>query len=188
MDRAGGRVQTRPVPVPPPSVPSIRAARADECGALSAIEVAAGHRFVEVGPADVAAQPPHPPGELEEYRLAGRSWVAVDHDDRPVAFLLAALVDHHAHADEVSVLPSDAGRAIGRTLIDHLAVWASIRGLPGVTLTTFAGVPWNAPYYERCGFHRWDDDDLGPELAAIRAVERSRVRHRWPRVAMYRPT
>ena len=163
-------------------------ARADEWEALQSIEVAAGRQFGEVGLADVAAHPPHSSRDLEAYRLRGRAWVAVDDDDRPVALLLVGLVDGGAHVDEVSVHPAHAHHAIGRALIDHLAAWATVRGLLAVTLTTFADVPWNAPYYERCGFHRLDDDALGPELAGIRDAERSRGLDRRARVAMLRPT
>ncbi len=170
----------------PTSPPTIRAARADESESLQAIEVAAGRQFSEVGLAEVAALPPHPLDELEAYRLQGRSWVAVADDDRPVAFLLAGLVDGHAHVFEVSVLPSHSRRAFGRSLIDHLAAWASAHDLAAVTLTTFADVPWNAPYYERCGFRRLDDHEIGPDLARIRAAEQSRGLDR--RVAMLRPT
>jgi hypothetical protein len=55
-----------------------------------------------------------------------------------------------------------------------------------VTLTTVEDVPWNAPYYARCGFLRLDDDDLGPDLALILRAERRRFTGRHPRVAMIR--
>ena len=40
-----------------------------------------------------------------------------------------------------------------------------------MTLTTYSEVPWNAPYYERCGFHRLDEAQWTPSLRAIRAAE-----------------
>jgi GNAT superfamily N-acetyltransferase len=169
------------------SSPSIRAAGSDESAVLQAIEVAAGRQFVEVGLADVAAHQPHPADELEAYGLRGRAWVAVDDEDRPVAFLLAGLVDGRAHVDEVSVHPTHARRAVGRALIDHVAAWAMARDLPGVTLTTFAEVPWNAPYYLRCGFHVLDDHVLGPDLAGLLRAEQTRYGALHPRVAMIRP-
>ena len=60
---------------------------------------------------------------------------------------------------------------MGRALIEHLVEQAGSEHLPAVTLTTFAAVPWNAPYYTRCGFHPMDDAELGPELAHIRLAE-----------------
>jgi hypothetical protein len=40
-----------------------------------------------------------------------------------------------------------------------------------VLLTTFRDVPWNAPYYQRLGFHILRDEELGPGLRSIRAHE-----------------
>jgi len=44
-------------------------------------------------------------------------------------------------------------------------------GLPALTLTTFAYVPWNAPCYARCGFRVLDDAEITPGLRAIREQE-----------------
>ena len=78
--------------------------------------------------------------------------MAVDADDRPVAYLISAVVDGCAHVEQVSVAPAHARRGLGAALIDHLAAVAAAEGRPAVTLTTFRDVPWNAPYYERLGF------------------------------------
>jgi hypothetical protein len=51
-------------------------------------------------------------------------------------------------------------------LLDHVAGWAARRGLPALTLITFRGVPWNAPYYERLGFREMAPAELTPGLAA----------------------
>ncbi len=185
MDRADGREQTHSVRSSPPS---LRATRPSEPPALRAIEAAAGQLFIEVGLAEVAGHPPCSLGDHERYLEAGRSWVAVDAADRPVAFLVAGVVDGNAHVDEVSVHPEHSRRGLGAALVDHLGAWAGTGGLPVVTLTTFADVPWNAPYYERCGFVRLDDDGLGPELAAICRSERRIFGGDRPRVAMSRPT
>ena len=57
-------------------------------------------------------------------------------------------------------------------LIDHLAGWAVRRGLPALTLITFRGVPWNAPYYERLGFRELASGEVTPGLAALWAADR----------------
>ena len=59
-------------------------------------------------------------------------------------------------------------------------------GLPALTLTTFAYVPWNAPYYARCGFRVLDDAEITPGLRAIREQEAALGLDRWPRVCMRR--
>ena len=55
-----------------------------------------------------------------------------------------------------------------------------------LTLTTFAEVPWNAPYYARIGFRVLADAELSPGLRAIRAHEAALGLDRWPRVCMRR--
>ena len=177
-------VQTRPVGETPPS---IRPTAGGESTVLQEIEVAAGQTFIEVGLDDVAAHAPSSLAALEEYRRHRRSWVATDGEDRPVAFRLTSLVDGNAHIDELSVHPTHGRRGIGRALIEHLVEQAGSEHLPAVTLTTFAAVPWNAPYYTRCGFHPMDDAELGPELAHIRLAERWRGLDAHPRIAMIRP-
>lgn len=183
MDVLRDGVQTPVVGAPRPD---IRETRAGESGLLRQIEAAAGRMFAEVGLAEVAADPPLTIARHAEYRRRRRSWVATDDGDRPVAFLVAALVDGNAHVDEVAVDPSQARRGIGRALIDHLADLAATEGRAALTLTTFVGVPWNAPYYRRCGFHLLNDAELGPELAGIRRSERDRGLDRAPRTAMIR--
>jgi hypothetical protein len=56
----------------------------------------------------------------------------------------------------------------------------------GLTLTTFAAVPWNAPYYARCRFRVLEDSELSPGMRAIRDREIAHGLHRWPRVYMRR--
>ena len=152
--------------------PSIRPTGPGEEARLRQIESDAGQAFSLVGLAEVADYPPLTLADHAEYRRRGRSWVATHPDDRPVAFLVADLVDGNAHIDEVAVDPAHAGSGIGRALIDHLVAWAATNGLPAVTLTTFVEVPWNAPYYRRCGFRSLDDTHLPPGLARIRESER----------------
>jgi GNAT superfamily N-acetyltransferase len=165
----------------------IRPARRDELVAVQAIEVAAGALFAEVGMTSVSEDPPPSLEELDSYRSRGMAWVAADGPaDRPVAYLLADVVDGNAHIEQVSVHPGWGRQGIGRALIDHFEEWAVGQGLPAVTLTTFADVPWNGPYYRRCGFRPMAEAELGPELAALRATEQARGLDRHPRLAMVR--
>jgi GNAT superfamily N-acetyltransferase len=112
--------------------------------------------------------------------------VAVSDSDRPVAYLLADPVDGNLHVEQVSVHPDSARRGVGRSLLDHLAGLAVTGGIPALTLTTFAAVPWNAPYYERCGFRYLDGAELTPGLREIREREAAHGLDRWPRVCMRR--
>ncbi|NLU73586.1 GNAT family N-acetyltransferase [Streptomyces sp. HNM0575] len=106
--------------------------------------------------------------------------------DRPVAYLLAEPVDGNVHIEQVSVDPGSARRGIGRALIDHVAERAEAARVPALTLCTFAEVPWNARYYERCGFRVLADGELTPGLRRIRAEEARVGLDLWPRVCMRR--
>jgi N-acetylglutamate synthase-like GNAT family acetyltransferase len=95
-------------------------------------------------------------------------------------------VDGCLHVEQLSTAPAAARRGLGRALLDHAAGLAKAGGVPALTLTTFADVPWNGPYYERCGFRVLADDELTPGLREIRAHEIAFGLDRWPRVCMRR--
>jgi ribosomal protein S18 acetylase RimI-like enzyme len=135
---------------------------------------------------DIADHPVPTIAILAAYQRAGHSWVAVDGTDQPLGFVLIKLVDGRAHIEQVSVLPAQARRRIGRDLIDHVAAWAAARGLPALSLTTFREVPWNAPYYERLGFDVLAPEDYGPELGALLTEEAGHGLDPEQRVAMVR--
>ncbi|GAA0936886.1 GCN5 family N-acetyltransferase [Virgisporangium aurantiacum] len=163
----------------------IRAAVDADLLVLQEIERAAGEAFREIGMPEIADDEPLPVDALAAYAAAGRAWVAVDPDDRPVAYLIADVVDGNLHIEQVSVHPRAARRGIGRDLIEHAAAYARDHALPALTLTTFTDVPWNAPYYERCGFRVMPDPE--PALRALIRAESDHGLDRWPRVAMHRP-
>jgi GNAT superfamily N-acetyltransferase len=169
------------------SAPPIRPPRRDELEALVAIEREAGALFKTIGMPEIAYDDPGTVPQLEPFRAGGRAWVAVDADDRPIAYLISAVVDDCAHIEQVSVAPVHARRRLGAALIDHLAAVAAAEARPALTLTTFRDVPWNAPYYERLGFRVMVPADQGPELAALVAEEAERIPGDAPRVAMRRP-
>jgi GNAT superfamily N-acetyltransferase len=73
---------------------------------------------------------------------------------------------------------------LGRALLDHAAEPAAAAGVSALTLTTFADVPWNAPYYVRCGFRVLEDREVTAGLRAIRQREASFGMDRWPRVCV----
>ncbi|MCN9242754.1 GNAT family N-acetyltransferase [Streptomyces sp. RY43-2] len=164
----------------------IRAVRTEELPLLQDIERAAGRCFHDVGMPEIADDEPLPLDELARYQQDGLAWVAVDTADVPVAYLIAEHVDGGLHIEQVSVHPDSARRGVGRSLLDHAATVAATEGLPALTLTTFVDVPWNAPYYARCGFQPVDDAALGPGLKDIRAREAEHGLDRWPRLVMRR--
>lgn len=164
----------------------IRTARIDELPLLQEIETAAGRCFRDVGMPEIADDDPPSTDDLVRHQGAGLAWVAVGEDDGPVAYLLAERTDDGLHVEQVSVHPDRSRRGIGRALLEHAASAARAEGRAALTLTTFAEVPWNAPYYERCGFRRLADGELTPWLRAVREREAALGLDRWPRVCMRR--
>ena len=142
--------------------------------------------FADYGMPEVAEDEPPDIDALSEYCLDDRLWVAVDSKDTPIGYLMADLVDGCAHIEQVSVSPDHAGHRIGQALIEALALWATARKLPALTLTTFAEVPWNAPYYEKIGFQPIPEDNQSPGIRQIRDRERRLGLDRWPRLCMRR--
>jgi GNAT superfamily N-acetyltransferase len=149
----------------------IRGARVDDGPALREIERLAGEQFRAVGLDSVADHEPAPVETLARYAMAGRSWVAVDERDRPVGYVVVDEVDGDAHIEQISVRPDHQGAGVGRTLIDRVRAWSASTGRSSVTLTTFADVSWNGPLYEHLGFVVIPEDEIGPELRAIRDSE-----------------
>ena len=114
---------------------------------------------------------------LEPFRAAqeaGRLWVAVDSQHQPVAFALVVTIDGLAHLDELDVLPAHGRKGLGSALLETVCEWARSSGYPGVTLSTFRDVPWNAPFYARRGFRVFRTEELSPGF--IRLVEAEQER------------
>ena len=130
--------------------PGIRAAGPQDFAELPAVEAAAdtllaGAPGVRAG-APAELPPPAPAAELVaalQVLVAG---------DPPVGFVRLEEVDGQAHLEQLSVHPAAAGAGLGRALVGAAVDWARARGYRSMTLCTFAGVPFNAPFYASCGF------------------------------------
>lgn len=86
-----------------------------------------------------------------------------------VAFARLTEVDGVAHLDELSVIPGAMRQGIGGRLVEASCAWAREQGYPAITLTTFADVAWNAPFYRRRGFVELEE--LTPGLQQVRQHE-----------------
>ncbi|MGH3974998.1 MAG: GNAT family N-acetyltransferase [Pseudonocardiaceae bacterium] len=165
----------------------IRAARADDLPVLRELERAAGASFRDLGMHAIADDPPPSLAELAVFQHEDRAWVVVDDGDIPIAYLLLDVVDGNAHIEQISVHPDHARQGLGRTLLDTAASWAQERGLAALTLTTYADVPWNAPYYLRLGFQVMTEAQITSGLRRIQEHEAAKGLDVWPRVTMRRP-
>ncbi|OLF54247.1 GNAT family N-acetyltransferase [Pseudomonas chlororaphis] len=105
-----------------------------------------------------------------------RVWVAVL-DRRVCAFLDAEACADALHIWEISVASHAQGRGIGRRLLETVREQARQQGFSALTLSTFRQLPWNEPFYQRCGFVTLDTEQLEPRLQRILAEE---ARHGLP--------
>jgi GNAT superfamily N-acetyltransferase len=138
---------------------------------LQEIERLAGERFRSVGLDSVADDEPDSIEVLGDYAIAGRGWVAVDGSDCPVGYAVVDVLDGGAHIEQISVRPDHQGVGVGSALIDRARGWAQETGRLAVTLTAFVDVPWNGPLYAHLGFDVIPEDEIGPELRAVRDAE-----------------
>ncbi len=165
----------------------IRAAVHGDIDAMRAVEVDAGARFAEVGLGSIAEDEPMSADDLAAYVDGRRAWVIVEGEDGPVVgSVVVSIVDGHGHVDQIDVARSAQGRGLGVALMAVAEAWASAAGCTEMTLTTFRDVEFNGPWYRRRGYHDLEPDQLGPELAAIRAAEVAAGLDVEPRVAMAR--
>lgn len=153
----------------PPAPYILRPARVADIPRLPAIERAAAALFVEAGIGGTITV--MPTEELEAARLEGRLLVAADADDQPVGFLVMAIIDGLAHLAEMDVHPAHGRRGLGSALLEAGVDQARQRGLPAMTLTTYAALPWNAPFYARRGFAVVPASEWTPAMAATAAHE-----------------
>lgn len=137
--------------------------------------------------AAVADDEPPTLADLTAFAEVGRAWVATDEAGEIGGYLLAHILDGNAHIEQVSVHPNHSRQGLGRQLIDTAGAWAAQQHLAALTLTTYADVPWNAPYYERLGFQVLAEHELTEGLRRIRDHEAVRGLAAWSRVTMRRP-
>ena len=147
------------------------------------IERAAGTIFAAVGMPEIAEDEPPEEGVYLEAIAQHRLWVG-RHDNQIIGYGLMAIVDGHVHLEQASIHPRVAGHGFGKQLICHMAMVGRDQGLTPVTLTTFADVPWNAPYYQTFGFEPLPESQCGPELRAILQAERDCDLGQWHRICM----
>ncbi|MEU8076989.1 GNAT family N-acetyltransferase [Catellatospora citrea] len=160
------------------SAHQVRPVRTAELPALVAVELAADRVFDAIG-----VGPLPPPGSVEE--LAAAACVLVV-GDPPVGFARLGRVDGQAHLEQLSVHPDHSGRGVGTALLDAACDWAARSGHREVTLTTFADIAWNGPFYAGRGFIPVTDP--GPGLREIRRHESALgLDALGPRIAMRRP-
>ena len=145
---------------------TIRLAQDADLPLLAAIEDAGDTLFVERFGVD--EWPGSSSGE-ERAAEPGILLVALDDGETVIGFSHVLDLDGHWHLEQIAVEPSHGRRGIGGALLDATHAELARRGVREVTLTTYADVPWNAPFYARHGYVVLDP--LPHHLAPIWAGE-----------------
>lgn len=149
----------------------VRPARPEDLPQLAAIERSAQALFAQAGMPELIDAPVLDLSEVRRYAAEGFVAVAEDPRDGLVGFVVARPLGGCAHVQEIDVRPEHGGRGLGRRLLSAAIEWARAAGHRAVTLTTFRDVPWNAPFYARCGFRTIDPAQASPELQELRRLE-----------------
>ena len=159
-----------------------RPARDADLALLAAIEDAGDALFAQrFGGVD------WPPASSGEERAAepGILLVAEADDGTVVGFSHVLDLDGHWHLEQIAVDPAHGRQGIGAALLEATHDAVRQHGGREVTLTTYADVPWNAPFYARHGYVELDP--VPEHLAQIWAGEaRFGLAQHGRRVAMLR--
>ncbi|NOV23449.1 GNAT family N-acetyltransferase [Cupriavidus necator] len=152
--------------------PRIRLAAVADLPRLPDIELAAAALFPEGDLPALLRLVSTPDSALAAAQREGRLWVA-ERAGEIAGFALASRNGACGYLDEMDVHPDHGRRGIGRALVGTVQGWARANGLRTLNLTTFAHLPWNAPFYASMGFRRLEDGELCPLLAEALAAQRA---------------
>ena len=161
----------------------IRQAVEHDIARLREIERDAGEMFRTIGLNAIADDEPADPETLRQHVAGATAWVA-ERSSAVIGYALASIVDGNAHLGQVSVIRAAQGHGVGRMLIEQVEQWGREQCVDAVTLTTFADVRWNGPYYAHLGYEPVAPEELTPDLAKIRADETANGIDVRPRMAM----
>ena len=151
---------------------AVRLASVQDIPALATVELLAAERFNTETLTAKLAKKTVPEAELEAACCSNELWVAESMEQGVVGFLLAEKLDDYLHISEMSVMPTQGRQGIGAALIEVAVAHMRAEGYKRITLTTFASVPWNGPFYMKQGFREMKTSEIGVGLAARIAQER----------------
>lgn len=167
----------------------LRVARPDEFEMLVRLDDEAGVLFERIGMTfSFPGDHPFVVAEHARWRAAlacERGRVIALPQGELAAFAIFGEVEGLSYLDQLSVRPIRQRRGLGSALVAECVRWASGRD---VWLTTYAHVPWNAPYYRRLGFREVPPSLTPPGLQQVLRNQRAVLPDPEQRIAMVRPS
>jgi GNAT superfamily N-acetyltransferase len=144
---------------------AVRPARARDLPLIAPIEDS-GVPMFEAVLGDLAGDVLASPARSGKDRAAEPGFLLVA-GDPAIGFAHVVHMESHAHLDQISVHPDHGRRGVGTALLEAAAERAALKGHGALTLTTYADLPWNAPFYARNGFVEVAEDEpmTGAQLA-----------------------
>lgn len=116
-----------------------------------------------------------PEALLTEGMREGRLWVALEKardTETAVGYGLLRVMDGFALLAQLDVHPAHGRKGLGTALVRQVIAKAGDMGFCDLYLTTFAHVPWNAPFYEKLGFEVLNEANTPAFLKEILCEER----------------
>lgn len=158
----------------------LRPARAGDAQAIQRVEQDADMRFSDALGSDWEPDwTPSETAELAEAAAEGGLFTVEAPEGGPCGYLWMEPLGGAAHIAEMAVTRAQGRKGLGRLLLATAEAWAVRQGFAALTLTTFRDVPWNAPFYARCGF-----TEIAPEGALAEILAEERAHFAAPRIAM----
>lgn len=145
---------------------AIRLATVGDLPQIGAIERRAASAFAEIGYPQLAVGAEMPQALFRAGLTHGLLWVAVDPEDAPVGYALAALDDGFFYLEDISVDPDHQRQGIGNALVQQVIDHARFLYCPAVVLSTLEAAPWSGALYRKHGFLVADMSRLPDALAA----------------------
>ena len=147
-----------------PAAIRLRPYAPDDLAAVTAIDRETTGHLASIG---FPSLRDHMPDEASVAALVeGRAvWLAVDGEDRPVGFAVAADAGPCLWLHELGVLPSRHGRGIGTLLLNEVVAHGRWLFQPALALDTFRTAP-SERFYSKRGFMPWPPGHVPPEVEA----------------------
>ncbi len=163
----------------------IRSAATEDFTVLPALEMDAARAFTAIGWDEIAAMPPISEGDYLRNVTSQQVLIAeLEGNADAIGFCVLCELDQQAFIVELGVGQAFARKGVGRQLLEAAIGWARTSGYADLLLTTFADVPFNAPFYQRYGFEALLPGDEFPELARKLKSEREGILGNYARLAM----